>query len=142
MPASLHIDGLVFQEILGVINSRQLSLLNRQYSIELDTLQHRFKAEIIDPWIRKLKEEGEKTLLGTTKASLKAAKDLTTSPLLEREDRCKREMEEMEKDKKVVQFTAVYGNLLAAEGALGELFARVETLQIRNGQERVSVLFS
>ena len=135
MPASLHIDGLAFQEILGAIKSRQLSLFHRQYSIDIDTLQDRFKDEIIDPWIRKLKEEGEKTLLGTTGASLKAAKNLTTSPLLEREDRYKRELDEMERDKligeeKVVQFTAVYSNLLAAEGALGELFARVETLQI------------
>ena len=135
MPASLHIDGLAFQDILGVINSRQLSLFNRQYSIEIDTLQNRFKEEIIDPWVRKLKEEGEKLLLGITGASLKAARNLTTSPLLEREDRCKRELEAIERDKligeeKVMQFTAVYSNLLAAEGALGELFAQVEALQI------------
>ena len=125
MPASLHIDELAFQEISGVINSRQLSLFNRQYIIEIDTLQDRFKDEIVDPWIRNLKEEGEKTLLGTTEARLKVAKDLMTSALLERANRCKLKLEEMEKDvlagqENVPWFTAVWSNLLAAEGALTE----------------------
>ena len=126
MPASLHIDGLAFQEILGVINSRQLSLFNRQYSIEIDTLHDQFKDRVIDPWIRKLKEEGEKTLLGTTEARLRVAKNLMTSSLVEKEDRCKRKLEETQEDNLAAEedlawFTAICSNLWAAEGALTEL---------------------
>ena len=130
---SLNIDGLAFRDISGVINTRQLSLFHRQYCIEIDTLHDRFKREIIDPWIRKLKEEGETTLLGIIGTVLMAAKDWITSALLERELRCKQELEKKEMldgEEAVERLTAVYSNLLAAEGALGELFARVETLQI------------
>ena len=48
--------------------------------MEIDTLPNRFKAKIIDPWIRKLKEEG-KTLLETMETSFKAAKNLMASVL-------------------------------------------------------------
>ena len=62
--------------------------------MEIDTLPNRFKAKIIDPWIRKLKEG--KTLLEAIEMSLKAAKNSMASALglLLREDRCKRELEE------------------------------------------------
>jgi len=115
-----------------VINSRQLSLLNRQYSIEMDTLHDRFKDEIINPLIRKLKAEGEKALLGATETSLLAAKGLITSALLERKDRCKRELDDKEnlvREERVPHLTAVYSNLVAAEGALKELLVRAEALQ-------------
>jgi len=115
-----------------VINSRQLSLLNRQYSIEMDTLHDRFKGEIINPWIRKLKEEGEKALLGATETSLMAAKELITSALLESKDRCKRELDDKEnlvREGRVPHLMAVYSNLVAAEGALKELLVRAEALQ-------------
>ena len=131
-PTSFNIDGLAFQEIRGIINTRQLTLFNRQFSIEIDTLHDRFKNEIIDSWVRKLKEEGEKTLLGITETRSKAAKDLMTSALVEKEGRCKRELDEKDKvvgEERVEHLTAIYCNLLAAEGALGELFARVEALQ-------------
>ena len=113
-----------------MINSRQLSLFNRQHSIEIDTLHDRFKDEIVNPWIKKLKEEGEKTLLGATEASLEVAKNLMTSALLEKEDRCKRKLEETKKDKlageeNIAWFTAVCSNLWAAEGALTELSVRL-----------------
>ena len=124
-------DGLPSQEIGGVINSRQLSLFNYQYSIEIGTLHDRFKGDIIDPWIRKLKEEGEANLLEITGTSFMIAKDWMTSALLEREDRCKQELEKkyMLVDKeRVERLTAMYSNLLAAEEALKELFSRVEAL--------------
>jgi len=114
-----------------VINSRQLSLFNWQYSIEIDTLHDRFKDEIINPWIGRLKEEGEKALLGTIKTNLKAAKELITAALLEREDRCKRELDDKENlvgEERVEHLTAVYSNLMAAEGALKELRGRAEAL--------------
>ena len=130
---SLNIDGFAFQKIRGVINSRQLTLFNREYSIEIDTLHDRFMNETIDPWIRKLKEEGEKALLIATETRLKAAKDLMTSALLEKENRCKRELAEKEKpiDKERVEhLTTVYSNLLAAETASKEFLLRAEALQI------------
>ena len=137
MPASFHNYGPpAFRDISGVLNRSLLSLPNRQYSIKSDTLHDRFKDEIVDPWIRKLKEEGEKTLLGTTEARLKAAKDLMTSALLERADRCKRTLEETEKDvlageENVPWFTAVRSNLLAAEGALTEFSVRINGWRIQ-----------
>jgi len=89
---------------------------------------------MINPWIRNLKEEGEKALLGATETSLMAAKELITSALLEREDRCKRDLDDKAKAKligeeRVEHLTAVHSNLMAAEGALKELLARVEALR-------------
>ena len=125
-------DGLALQEISGVISPRQVSLFGRrQYIIERDTLHKRFQDDIIDPWIRKLKEEGEATLLGTTGTSYMVAKDWMTSALLEREDQCKQEVDKkymLAGEERVERLTAVYSNLLAAEEALRELFARVEAL--------------
>jgi hypothetical protein len=127
-PPSLNIDGLDFPGIRGVINSRQLSLLKRQHSIDIDTFHDRLKNEAIDPWIRKLKEEGEKALLETIERSTKAARDLITSALLEREDRCKRELDAKENlvgEERVGHLTAIYSNLLATEEALWGVFARI-----------------
>ena len=110
-----------------MINTRQRSLFNRQYCIEIDTLHGRFKGEVIDPWIKKLKEEGERTLFGITESSFKAAKDWVTSALREREGRYRREFEKKDMlagEERVERLTAVYSNLLAAEEALGELLIR------------------
>jgi hypothetical protein len=129
---SLSIDGLVFQEIRGMINSRQLSLLKRQHSIDIDTLHDRFKNEVIDPWIRKLKEEGEKALLETIETRFKAAQEMITSALLEREDRYKRELDEKEDvvgEERVGHLTAIYSNLLSTEEALGGVFASIWALK-------------
>jgi len=120
-----------------VIHSRQLSFFNRQYTIEIDTFHDLFKDQVIDPWIRKLKEEGEKCLLRTTETSLNAARHLMTSAFFEREDRCKRELEGKDKpadEGRVRPLVVMYGNLLAAEEALRELFVRVEALRTRSGQ--------
>ena len=116
-----------------MINSRQATLFSRQYIIEMETLRDRFKDDIVDPWIRNLKEEGEATLLGIIGMSFKNGKDWVTSALLEKELQYKQELEEKERldgEERVERLTAVYGNLSAAEEALGELFARVEALQI------------
>ena len=115
-----------------------MSLFNRQYSIEIDTLHDLFKDEIIDPWIRKLKEEGERTLLGTTEANLEVAKNLMTSALIEKEDLCKRKLEETQKElfrgeENAAWLTAVRSNLLAAEGALTELSVRLIGWQTQSG---------
>ena len=131
MPASLHIDGLAFPEFRSAIK-RRLSLFNRQYSIEIGTLHDRFKNEVIDPWISKLKEEGEKTLLAFIQTSFRSAKDWMTPGLVERKDRCKQELKKkymLVGEERVESLTAMYSNLLAAEGALAELCFRVKALQ-------------
>ena len=131
-PPSLNIDGLAFKETRGVINSQQLTLFNRQYSIDIDTLHGRFKDEIIDPWVKQMKEAGEKALLGTTETRFKAAKNLMTSALVLREDRYKQELEK--KEKRMERLVAIYSNLLAAEEASLELLVRLEALETRSGQ--------
>jgi len=65
------------------------------------------------------------------------AKDLVTSALEREDNRYKRELERKKKpvDQETVKhLIASYGNLVAAEEALRELFARVEGLQERSGQ--------
>ena len=117
-----------------MVNSRQLSLFNRQYSIEIDTLHDRLKGEIVDPWIRKLKWEGEKTLFGITEASFKFARDWMAKTLRERELQCKRQFENkgmLVDEGRVERLTAVYSNLLAAEEALGGLLIRIKALETR-----------
>ncbi len=131
MPTTLHIDGLAFQDFRGV-TKRRLSLFNRQYSIEIGTLHDRFKNETVDPWIRKLKEEGEKTLLAFIQTSFRSAKDWMNPSLLERKDRCKQELKKRHMlvgEERVEGLTSMYSNLLAAEEALAELCLRVKALQ-------------
>jgi hypothetical protein len=110
---------------------------SRAYHLGMDVIYNRYKDEIVDPWIRSLKEEGEKSLIGTIEFSSKVAKDLVTSALEREENRYKRELEGKNKplDQGTVQhLIAIYGNLVAAEEALRELFIRVEGLQARSKQ--------
>ena len=131
MPASFHNYGPpAFRDISGVLNRSLLSLPNRQYSIKSDTLHDRFKDEIIDPWIRSLKGEGERLLLRSTRAELYAATSMVTSALHEQEDRFRREVldlfaKKLAHEEIIAQLTAVCSNLWAAEGALTELSARL-----------------
>ena len=100
----------------------------------MDVIHNRYKDEIVDPWIRSLKEEGEKSLIGTIEISSKVAKDLVTSALEREDNRFKREREGKNKpvDQRTVQYLiSIYGNLVAAEEALKELFIRVKDLQAR-----------
>ena len=105
------------------------------YHLGMDVIHNQYKDEIVDPWIRSLNEEGEKSLIGTIEVSWKMAKDLATSALEREDNRYKRELEG--KDRPVDQGTvnrliAIYGNLIAAEEALKELFIHVKGLQARN----------
>ena len=100
---------------------------SRAYHLEMDVLYNRYKEVIVDPWIRSLKEEGEKSLVGTIKFSSKVAKDLVTSAFEREDKRYQRELDGQKKpvDEGTVQhLTAIYGNLVAAEEALRELQAR------------------
>jgi len=110
---------------------------SRAYHLRMDVIHDRYRDEIVDPWIRSLKEEGEKSLIGTIEFSSKVAKDLVTAALEREDNRYKRELEGRNKpvdQEKVKHLIAIYGNLVAAEEALRELFARVEGLQERIGQ--------
>ena len=103
----------------------------------MDVIHDRYRDEIVDPWIRSLKEEGEKSLIGTIEFSSRVAKDLVTSALEREDNRYKRELEEKNKpvDQETVKhLIASYGNLVAAEEALKELFVRLEGLHPRSGQ--------
>ena len=114
-----------------------LMVHSRAYHLDLDVIHDRYKDEIVDPWIKSLKEEGEKSLIGTIEFSSKVAKDLVTSALEREDNRYMRELEEKHKpvDRGTVQrLIAIYGNLVAAEEALKELFIRVEGLQAQSGQ--------
>ena len=110
---------------------------SRAYHLGMDVIHSRYKDEIVDPWIQSLNEEGEKSLIGTIELSSKVAKELVTSALEREDDRYKRELEG--KTKPVDQGTvnrliAIYGNLIAAEEALKELFIHVKGLQAPSGQ--------
>jgi len=110
---------------------------SRAYHLGMDVIHDRYRDEIVDPWVRSLKEEGEKSLIGTIEFSSKVAKDLVTSALEREDNRYKRELEGKSKpvDQETVKhLIAMYGNLVAAEEALRELSARVERLQEKSGQ--------
>ena len=110
---------------------------SRAYHLGMDVIHNRYKDEIVDPWIRSLKEEGEKSLIGTIEFSSKVAKDLVTLALEREDNRFKRELgggfKPVDLDT-VKHLIAIYGNLVAAEEALKELFIRVEGLQAQSGQ--------
>ena len=109
---------------------------SRAYHLGMDLIHNRYKDIIVDPWIRGLKEEGEKSLIGTIEFSSKVAKDLVTSALEREDKRFKRELEGKSKPvdlDAMNHLIAIYGNLVAAEEALRELFIRVESLQARSG---------
>ena len=109
---------------------------SRTYHLGMDVIHNRYKDDIVDPWIRSLKEEGEKSLIGTIEVSSKVAKDLVNSALEREDNRYKRELEGKDKpaDQKTVQYLiSIYGNLVAAEEALRELSIRVEGLQVSRG---------
>ena len=101
---------------------------SRAYHLDMDVIHNRYKDEIIDPWIRSLKEEGEKSLIGTIKLSSQVAKELVTSALAREDQRYNRELDGKDKptDHEAVEhLITVYGNLVAAEAALAALAALV-----------------
>ena len=105
------------------------------YHLGIDVIHNRYKDEIVNPWIRSLNEEGEKSLIGTIEVSSKVAKELVASALVRADQRYNRELDGKHKpvDQETVQhLIAIYGNLVAAEEALRELFIRVEGLQARS----------
>ena len=108
---------------------------SRAYHLRMDVIHNRYRDEIVDPLIRSLKEEGEKSLIGTIEFSSKVARDLMTSALEREDNRYKQELERQNKpvDQGTMEhLIASYGNLVAAEEALRELSIRVE--QVRSGQ--------
>ena len=103
----------------------------------MDVIYNRYKDEIVDPWIKSLGAEGEKSLVGTIECSSEVAKELVTSALVREDNRYERELEGKSKPMDVEtarHLIAMYGNLVAAEEALKELFVRVKDLQTRSGE--------
>ncbi len=102
---------------------------SRAYHLEMDVIYNRYKDEIISPWIRSLKEEGEKSLIGTIELSSQVAKELVTSALTREDKRYNRELDGKNKpmDQGAVQhLITVYGNLVAAEAALTALVVHIK----------------
>ena len=102
---------------------------SRAYHLEMDVIHNRYKDEIVSPWIRSLKEEGEKSLIGTIELSSQVARELVTSALTREDKRYNRELDGKNKpmDQEAVQhLITVYGNLVAAEAALTELVVHIK----------------
>jgi hypothetical protein len=98
---------------------------SRAYHLEMDVIYNRYKDGIINPWIRSLEEEGEKSLIGTIKFSSQVARELVTSALTREDKRYNRELdaEHRPMDQDAVQH---YGNLVAAEAALTALVVHIK----------------
>ena len=109
---------------------------SRAYHLETDVIHDRYKDEIINPWIRSLKEEGKKSLIGAIELSSEVAMELVTTTL-EREDRrYNRELEGKNKpmDQRAVRhLITLYGNLVAAEAALGEVLVHIKEMARSKG---------
>jgi hypothetical protein len=102
---------------------------SRSYHLGMDDIQNTYREKIVNPWLKSLREEGEKSLIGTIQASSRVAKEYVTSALEREDDRYKRELEDKKKpmDPDMVQRLVVtHGNLVAAEQALKELVTIVE----------------
>jgi hypothetical protein len=116
---------------------RSRKLYSRVYHLGMDVIYNQYRDEIVDPWIRSLKEEGEKSLIGTIEVSSKVMKDMVISAFKREDNRYKQELEGNNipvVPGMVPHLVAIYGNLVAAEEALREIFIRVESWQTHGGQ--------
>ena len=99
------------------------------YHLELDVIRQQYKAQIVQPWIESLNNEGERTLLGTIRLSSNAARESLNSALEREKARYQREVDNKQQpldEETVGQLVAAYVNLLAAEEALQELNGRID----------------
>ena len=99
------------------------------YHLELDVIRQQYKAQIVQPWIESLNDEGERTLLGTIRLSSNAARESLNSALEREKARYQREVDNKQQpldEETVGQLVAAYVNLLAAEEALQELNGRID----------------
>ena len=102
---------------------------SRTYHLELDVIREQYKAQIVQPWIESLNNEGEKTLLGTIRLTSNAGIDSLNSALEREKARYQREVENKQQpldEDTVGLLVAAYVNLLAAEEALQELNGRID----------------
>ena len=99
------------------------------YQLKIDVVYDRYREHIINPWIGSLKEEGEKSLIGTIELSSQVAKESVTSALEREDQRYDRELDGKNKlmDQGAVEhLITMYGNLVAAEAALTALVAHMK----------------
>ena len=95
----------------------------------MDVISQQYKAEIIQPWIESLNEEGEGALLSTIRLGFDAVRDSLNSALEREKARYQRrvENEQLPLDEETVgHLVAAYVNLLAAEEALQGLNGRID----------------
>ena len=103
----------------------------------MDVINQQYKDQIVQPCLESLNEEGERTLLGAMRSGFISAKESLTNALIMEEDRYERGLEGKTKPldlDTVNRLIAIYGNLIAAEEALKELFIHVKGLQAQGGQ--------
>jgi hypothetical protein len=130
---------VAFQQLRKMINARRYTpraifnaikeMLARVYQLDMDVTYNLYKDEIINPWIRSLQEEGEKSLIRNIELSSTVAEELVTSALDREDKRYNRELDTKYKpmDPRAVQhLITIYGNLMAAEAALGELLVHIK----------------
>ena len=102
---------------------------SRAYHLEMDVIYNRYKDLIINPWIKSLMEEGEKSLIGTIQLSSQVAKDLVTSAFTREDRRYNRELDGKNKpinQEAMEHLITIYGNLVAAEAALSALVVHIK----------------
>ena len=102
---------------------------SHSYHLELDVIRQQYKAQIVQPWIESLNNEGERTLLGTVLLISNAARESLNSALEREKARYQREVDNKQQpldEETVGLMVAAYVNLLAAEEALQELNGRFD----------------
>jgi hypothetical protein len=91
------------------------------FHLPMDVISSKYQEEIVEPWLKNLQEEAQRSLKGTIHASSAVAKAAVQN-VLEREDkRYTREAEQKEVAARagdVQHMVAMNSNLWAAEGAL------------------------
>ena len=106
---------------------------SRTHHLEMDVICNRYKDIIVNPWIRSLIEEGEKSLIGTIELSSQVAKKSVTSALTREYKRYNQEPGGIMDQGLLQHLITDYGNLVAAEAALTELVVRIKE-KARSGQ--------
>ncbi|PVG00632.1 hypothetical protein CPB86DRAFT_812976, partial [Serendipita vermifera] len=94
---------------------------SKSFHLPMDVIENKYKEEIVEPWLKNLKNEGEKSLIGTIHASSAIAKAAVQNALQREDKRYMREGEQKEVAAKagiVQHMVAMNSNLWAAESAL------------------------
>lgn len=93
----------------------------QSYHLRIDFLETQYKEQIVDPWIRSLKEDAEKSLVGTISASSQVARAAVENVLRRENARYQRENDFKNLPSRagmVQHMVALSSSLWAADSAL------------------------